>query len=168
MNPKPLNLWIGIVAISTLLVIGCSGSQSGDIGVDNGDETLIPTINDTTQEPSEITLPDRDLTLVSPVSLTPAVSDVPAETLNAMIDDLAQKLNIDIDAISILEARKVVWNDGSLGCPEKGKSYTMAEVPGYYVMLQENGKPHYYHASEASGYFFECENNNAIPVEPNK
>ena len=79
----------------------------------------------------------------------------------SIINDLAGKPGISSNAISVVEAQYVVWNDGSLGCPKPGEFYTQATVNGYRVVLQAGGKQYDYRASE-KGYFSLCE----MPMPP--
>ncbi|MBA3019805.1 MAG: hypothetical protein KJ738_07750 [Actinobacteria bacterium] len=36
---------------------------------------------------------------------------------------------------TVLKAVSITWNDGSLGCPEPGKFYTQALVPGAQIVV---------------------------------
>ena len=49
----------------------------------------------------------------------------------------------------------MTWNDGSLGCPTKGMSYTQALVEGELLMLRTDTGLFQYHAS-AGGPFAYC------------
>lgn len=58
-----------------------------------------------------------------------------------LIDHLVRfDAEIDPSKIQILSKESVTWNDGSLGCPMPGKSYTQAIVPGFLIWLQAEGK----------------------------
>jgi hypothetical protein len=48
---------------------------------------------------------------------------------------------------SVLRAERVTWPDGSLGCPQPGRMYTMALVPGYRIRIQAGAEQFDYHAS---------------------
>lgn len=65
--------------------------------------------------------------------------------LQAM-QDLAQRLNIDIARIDLVEMEEVVWPDGSLGCPQPGMSYTQALVDGMRIRLSVDGQIYNYHS----------------------
>ncbi|MBT8135442.1 MAG: hypothetical protein KJO54_00380 [Gammaproteobacteria bacterium] len=81
---------------------------------------------------------------------------VPAELLQKIRADLAERSGTD-RGISVQLAEAVVYNDGSLGCPEPGMMYTQALVNGYRVVLQQDGQQFDYRASER-GYFRLCQN----------
>ena len=55
----------------------------------------------------------------------------------------------------LIDAKKVTWRDGSLGCPAPGRMYTMALVPGYRIRIQSGAAVLDYHAS-ARGAPFLC------------
>lgn len=84
------------------------------------------------------------------------VGEVPESMLTVIGEDLAGKLNIAVDAIGIVRAEALTWNDGSLGCPRPGEMYTQALVPGYWIVLQHGDTQYDYRATER-GYFFPCE-----------
>jgi hypothetical protein len=88
----------------------------------------------------------------------PQVSgEVPQQLLDQIERDLATKAAVEVAAIQVIEIKSVTWNDGSLGCPEPGKFYTQALVPGLQVILRVNGSDFDYRASER-GDFRLCEN----------
>jgi hypothetical protein len=59
--------------------------------------------------------------------------------------------------IEMMLADAVTWSDGSLGCPQPGRMYTQALVPGYRVVLRVRDEVIAYHASKR-GEFFRCAN----------
>ena len=66
---------------------------------------------------------------------------VPPEILAAIVADAAGQgagraepnAPEDVEVVSAEPAR---WNDGSLGCPEPGRSYTQSLVDGYRVIVR--------------------------------
>jgi hypothetical protein len=73
------------------------------------------------------------------------------------IMDLADRLNVPPNEIKVVRAESVTWHDGSLGCPEKGMSYTQALVPGTRIVLRAGDAEHEYH-SGSDGAPFYCAN----------
>ena len=69
--------------------------------------------------------------------------------------DLADSIGVPEDEIAVTSAATVTWNDGSLGCPQPGMSYTQALVEGARVTLMHNGTEYAYHHS--GGELFLCE-----------
>jgi hypothetical protein len=77
------------------------------------------------------------------------------------MDDLLTKVLADVAARtggappSQVSSVPVTWRDGSLGCPDPGKMYTMALVPGYRVTVEAGGQTFEFHASRG-GHFVLC------------
>jgi hypothetical protein len=67
--------------------------------------------------------------------------------------DLARRLGIDPDEIEVVRAEEITWPDGSMGCPEPGKSYTQALVEGSRVVLVHDDRVYVYHAGGGSEPF---------------
>jgi hypothetical protein len=59
--------------------------------------------------------------------------------------DLARRLGVAADQISIADAKPVVWQDLSLGCPEPGQSYKAVPVSGNVLTLTYHGRTYTYH-----------------------
>lgn len=78
------------------------------------------------------------------------------DMLNLMVRDLAQRLGTAPSAIQVLTVQPVVWDDGSLGCPQPGHSYVQAQTPGVRVVFSNQNKTYQYHGAE-SGNFVYCE-----------
>ncbi len=82
--------------------------------------------------------------------------EVPSQLLEPVLMDLAKRNGVALDSISVVRAQEMVWNDGSLGCPQPGVFYTQAIVNGFWVVLKENGQEYDYRGAD-TGYFFLCE-----------
>jgi hypothetical protein len=76
--------------------------------------------------------------------------------LNRMAQDLSQRIGAPVAAIQILSVQPVVWDDGSLGCPQPGNSYLQAQTPGVRVVFDYQKKQYQYHGAE-NGNFIYCE-----------
>ena len=68
--------------------------------------------------------------------------------------DFAQRMNIPVESVKVSSAKSVSWRSGALGCPEPGKSYTEALVPGAVIYLQIDNMIHAYHANFAGEPFY--------------
>ena len=69
-------------------------------------------------------------------------------------EELAARLEIDPDAVSLSGAIQVMWRSGALGCPEPGMNYTQALVPGIWVSLRVGNTPYRYHAIPGGQPFY--------------
>lgn len=84
-------------------------------------------------------------------------SSVPEAIVQAAREDLAQRLNISVEQIEVIEARAVVWPDGSIGCPQPGMAYVQVQQEGALVRLSAEGKIYAYHSGGGRAPFL-CEN----------
>jgi hypothetical protein len=66
---------------------------------------------------------------------SPVRSEVPQRILDPILNEAAALANVAPEQLVIVRAESVVWNDGSLGCPEPGMMYTQALVNGYWVVI---------------------------------
>jgi predicted small lipoprotein YifL len=87
-----------------------------------------------------------------PPSDEPVSGEVPAAILAELVADAAERAGVDPETIDVVQAAAVTWNDGSLGCPEPGMSYTMALVEGYHVILAAEGEEFDYRVSGQGGF----------------
>lgn len=67
----------------------------------------------------------------------------------AILTDLAERGVATAD-VELVSARQVTWNDGSLGCPKPGSSYTQALVPGMQVLVLAAGTQYDYRFGRSS------------------
>jgi hypothetical protein len=65
---------------------------------------------------------------------------MPRGILDRILNEAAALANVAREQLVIVRAEPVVWNDGSLGCPEPGMSYTQALVNGYWVVIDAAGQ----------------------------
>lgn len=61
-------------------------------------------------------------------------------------NDLAERLNISVEEIQLVNLEKVNWPDTSLGYPEKGMMYAQVITPGFKILLKAGGKLYEYHS----------------------
>lgn len=133
-----------------------------------------PTAVPPTSTPSEATMTPAEnepvspiivdfskLTPVPPIALTPieqprpGVPDPMAKLISEVSQDLARRLNIDVQQIAVERIEEITWPDGALGCPEPGMGYITVLIPGYRLILAAQGNTYDYHAA-ASGAFVLC------------
>lgn len=87
----------------------------------------------------------------------PRAGEVPSDLLERIRADAATRSGVAPGELEVVSASNVTWSDGSLGCPEPGKMYTMALVPGYHVVLRA-GEQEFDYRATASGDFRVCAN----------
>ena len=94
----------------------------------------------------------------APAATAPSssVTEVPKEIIAKARASFAQQVGAAAaDAARIVAAEEVTWPNGAIGCPQPGRMYTQALVPGYRVVFEAGGQTYAYHASRA-GEFKHC------------
>jgi len=69
---------------------------------------------------------------------------------------LAQRLGADPSQLALVALEPVTWPDGSLGCPEPGKLYTQAIVPGFRTVFVYNGQQQKAHTNQDGSVVVIC------------
>jgi hypothetical protein len=106
-----------------------------------------------TSVPSSPTQGDIQMTPSLPTPADPAASQL----VNQARNDLAHKLGISAEQITVSSAEAVTWSDSSLGCPQPGMAYTQVLTSGYLILLEAAGKTYEYHTNRDTYVIF-CEN----------
>ncbi|MGA7098617.1 MAG: hypothetical protein WB245_13710 [Acidimicrobiia bacterium] len=91
-----------------------------------------------------------------PESEEPVTGEVPEPFLDAVLADAASRSGVSVADLEVITAEQVTWNDGSLGCPEPGVSYTQALVDGFRVEVRADTTPYDYRLDE-TGWFKVCQ-----------
>ena len=91
----------------------------------------------------------------TPIEKSPMKGEVPQEILGPILDEAAARAHVPREQLVIVRAESVVWNDGSLGCPEPGMMYTQALVNGYWVVIKVGDQTHDFRVGR-SGSFILC------------
>jgi len=77
---------------------------------------------------------------------------VPRAILDPILKEAAKLTNVPREQLVIVRAEPVVWNDGSLGCPEPGMMYTQALVNGYWVVIEAGGQKYDFRVGRGSTF----------------
>ena len=101
----------------------------------------------------ESSVADSQQEELSPQASVPAPMNMNGQIAFAK-KDLAKRLDVNLDSVKLSSAKAVTWRSGALGCPEPGKMYTEALVPGAVIYLQVNNMIHAYHAKFAGEPFY--------------
>jgi hypothetical protein len=165
--------------LSLILLVGCS--QEGLL------ESIEPTVrltidetpnvgdlsNDPTPEPNEKTntpiIVKSTVIVIEEDPVTPEESTSPSTTesheplVRMAIQDLANRLDIPVEQVNVLEVREVVWPDASLGCPQPGMVYAQVLQPGLLIRLSVDNQMYFYHSGGAQDPFLCEETSQIIP-----
>jgi hypothetical protein len=161
MNPR----WILLISLLALALGGCGSSSQ--VAVEKSPD--LPLANPT-KEPLS-TLISAQSTQGDNTQMNPSLPTPSASGLEGLIEkakeDLAQRLSISVDQISLLEAAGVVWPDSSMGCPQPGMKYLQVPEDGALIVLQVEGVSYEYHHGGKRGLFL-CEKKLKDPSLPPK
>jgi len=80
--------------------------------------------------------------------------------------DLAQRLNLELNTVTLSGAISVTWRSSALGCPKPGNEYMQSLVSGVLIMLRVDNTAYSYHAVPGLEPFF-CPKNMAEPPYAN-
>ena len=83
--------------------------------------------------PRSIAPPTRipDPVVAQPVGEYVDVATVPRDVRRAVVADAAKRFAVSENDVVLVNAERVTWNDGAMGCPEPGQMYTQMLVPGF-------------------------------------
>ena len=79
-------------------------------------------------------------------------------------EDLAQRLELEPNLITVIEAKPVTWPDASLGCSQPGVMYAQVQTAGYLIKLEANSWIYEYHTDTNQQVVF-CEENVMMPIK---
>ena len=133
---------LAVVLSAVLLAAsGCASSETPGAGTSTS-PVASPTAAGTEASGTASTMPSSgtDATLSDDLRTRPAVA--------AAIADTATREGVAPGEVVIAAWSPVTWNDGSIGCPQKGRSYTQALVGGELLLLRVGTGLFQYHASE--------------------
>jgi|GEM_PF-637628 len=113
--------------------------------------TLLPPGSVETQTPP--TQPAQGVETPMPSTL-PTLTPVLQSLADRARQDLAKRLSVPVNDITIIQAAHVTWSDSSLGCPQPGMAYTQVLVPGFLVVLGTASQQYEYHAGKDQAIFY--------------
>jgi hypothetical protein len=150
---------VGALLASALAtgVVSCASNEGGTVGIGNNAQDVQEATS--VQRRSEIIGRKERTQMPTPVPASgKAKSDIeaPAALLGAVKDDLARRVLVKPDTITVVSAVEVTWPTGALGCSRPGVEYIQAVVQGYKIVLAAAGKEHPYH-SDMRGRFIYCD-----------
>jgi hypothetical protein len=71
----------------------------------------------------------------------------------ALMADAAQRSGTPVQQLQVRRAQSVTWSDGSMGCPQPGRMYTQALIPGWLIeVAAPGGGVLRYHASQRGAW----------------
>jgi hypothetical protein len=151
---RALTAWLVVMMVPLL---GCSAdreatpSKSND-AVASAASRTDPKIEKARREAFE----KKELERVAPGAETAVIGEIPAELLEQIFADLESRSGRERTEFTVVRSMAMIWPNGALGCPEPGMVYPQATVPGYWAVLELDGKQYDYRASER-GFITLCD-----------
>ena len=108
------------------------------------------------ETPGNPTAPTTPVQAPAPSGGAPSVNPALRPLVDVAIADLARRLAIGPEAITVIEARAMVWPDGGLGCPMPGMVYPQVQQEGALLRLRAQGREFVYHSGGSRPPFL-CE-----------
>ena len=128
---SPRRMAFGAVAVLLVALTTCSG----------GPVTEPTPFPPTPAQPTPTRTP-FETTPRSPIAPTGEPVAVPLARWDAIVADLAERGVAGTP--ELVSAHAVTWNNGALGCPSPGVSYTQALVDGMRIVVEVDGTTYDY------------------------
>lgn len=84
------------------------------------------------------------------------IASVPRAVRAAVVADAARRFAVPESAVVVLDAERVTWSDGSLGCPRPGMMYPQVLVPGFRLTARTDERVLEYH-TDSRGLAITCD-----------
>ena len=131
--------------LAALLLVACATGAP---------DTLKPSMN---QDPAnlggaQISSPvdpsagDTPVPGVDLVTLQTPLPEAVMPLVNIAIQDLAQRLDVSLDEITVVHIEEIEWSDASLGCPQPGMDFAQVITQGLEIVLQFEEDTYSYHS----------------------
>lgn len=168
---KPKHFWLLVGLLMAIDVVACARVASPSPGPVVEGVVTLTSVAECADAPSALLIGapiSRTQRLQNEsVAASPTVSGPPDPALQGLVvqakEDMAKRLSIGVEQISLVEAEAVEWPNASLGCPEPGKAYAQVATPGYRIVLETLGESYEYH-SDSEQRVICCEPRRAWPV----
>ncbi|MDD9205613.1 hypothetical protein PU560_03910 [Georgenia sp. 10Sc9-8] len=149
MNKSTARRVLAAAALVPVLT-GCGGDVAEPDGTEpTGTAPPIdaPTLPEESAPPDVPEAPDDPPGAGAPVEPPPGRgADPGGESAEMAVQDLADRLGVPAEDVTVVRAESVTWPDGALGCPEPGTAYTQSLVEGMLIELTVDGETYRYHS----------------------
>jgi len=83
------------------------------------------------------------------------IATVPRAVRRAVVEDAARRFSVSENEVVLVNAERVTWSDGSMGCPDPGQMYTQMLVPGFRIAAKTGAGQMLYH-TDSRGTVVTC------------
>ena len=127
--------WVYLIFVLAILLAACGTPPEGDSELPPADPQIAPTES----------MPKEPLQLGHTPEPTVMPSMPPAEKFVQLAkQDLASRLNINPDTITLVKTEEKEWLNSALGCPRPGVFYPTGRVAGFQIWLEVEGTEYIY------------------------
>jgi hypothetical protein len=123
--------WIGLSVFISFTLVSCDSSPPANVDAAPL-EPQAPPLDEAVTNASEYPL---ELNKTSEPEEMPSTPPPLEKFVSLAKKDLAGRLQINLDGITLMKAIEMVWPNAALGCPSPGKVYPTGKVPGYQISL---------------------------------
>ncbi|HEU5135518.1 MAG TPA: hypothetical protein VFU13_10285 [Steroidobacteraceae bacterium] len=97
--------------------------------------------------PRGIAPPTRipDVVAAQPAGERVDIANVPRAVRRAVAADAARRFAVSENDVVLVNAERLTWSDGAMGCPEPGQTYTQMLVPGFRITAKTAAGQMLYH-----------------------
>jgi hypothetical protein len=150
--------WITLMLLLSLVLGGCGVSQAG---TEQAPELPPSGPQIVASENS----PENPLQSGRTPESTEMPPTAPVEKFVALSKkDLASRLGVEADKITLVRTAEMLWLNAALGCPRPGQFYTVGRVPGFQIWLDVDGTVYIYN-TDFNGTVILCpELNPHVPI----
>lgn len=93
----------------------------------------------------------------------PGVPNASKHLIETAKNDLAKRLDVNLEDVTFVAVEPKEWPDASLGCPAQDTDYLMVLVDGFQITLEVDGETYSYH-TDMTGKVILCEDGQ--PADP--
>ena len=126
--------WISFIFLLALVSGSCGGSPP-----------RAEQVPDIPPSEPEIVSTENPLQLERTQEFTEMPATPPIEKFVALAQkDLASRLGVEADKITLVKSAEKLWLNAGLGCPRPGVVYPSGRVPGFQIWLEVEGTEYIY------------------------
>ena len=90
---------------------------------------------------------------------------MPRAVRRAVAADAARRFAVSENEVVLVNAERLTWSDGAMGCPEPGQMYTQMLVPGFRVTAKTSAGQMLYH-TDSRGTAVTCAAHDIFRQDP--
>ena len=143
----------GVLAVTLVLCAGgCAGPGDGEAGAkapSRQDPVLLQRRAEAAERTRVAPVEAREASASAALSAS-NLGETPGEIMTRLRADLQTRT--DSAEATVVHDQAVIWPSGALGCPQPGRMYTQAQVPGYHVVFDVEGLSYDYRAAQRGGF----------------